>query len=115
MKKFCLKTILFLLPIFLCFWLTDFLYTQKTGDLLRIGYLPNLFPKYRNQFEEDYRRPIVYQKFCQTENLKEFEILTIGDSFSEQNSYGYQNYARSRRKEKFCTWKIFYMTTTFNF
>lgn len=91
MKKFILKTLWFVLPYTLLFFLMTSLYSVNKGDLIRIGYIIDLFPSYGQYFEEEFKQPIRYTEISETGDQKEFKILTIGDSFSEQHSFGYKN------------------------
>lgn len=95
MKKFVTKIILFISPIIflqvftLLFYSTD----KDNGDLLRLGYILD-FSDYRHIFKDEFQRNIYYDKISEinfnTQN--NYTVLTVGDSFSEQNSFGYKNY-----------------------
>lgn len=91
MKKFILKTLWFVLPYTFLFLLMTKLYSINKGDLIRIGYIIDLFPSYGQYFEEEFKQPIRYTAISEKGDRKEFKILTIGDSFSEQPSFGYKN------------------------
>ena len=95
MKKFILKSFIFLLPVTLAYCITDFFYSTKKGDLLRIGYIADLSNYDREAiFSEEFERKIHYTKISEID-LKQkhnFKILNIGDSFSQQNNFGYTNY-----------------------
>ena len=53
MKKFLLKTSCFVLPIFILGIYTYLNYNNNIGDLLRIGYIPDLYPNYKNIFTKE--------------------------------------------------------------
>ncbi|HEY1194719.1 alginate O-acetyltransferase AlgX-related protein [Flavobacterium sp.] len=92
MKKFILKTTLFLAPIVLLFLITFTFYSDsESPDLIRLGYFPNIYKDYRNVFSKDLSREIYFYKLSNTK-IKKAKILTIGDSFSQQGNYGYNNY-----------------------
>lgn len=95
MKKFILKTTLFVLPFLLgSFFLAVFPPSFK-GDLVRLGHIMDIDgEQYRRIFEEEFQRPL---KFTKMSNLdfntqSTYRVLTVGDSFSEQENTGYQNY-----------------------
>jgi hypothetical protein len=64
------------------------------GDLTRIAKL-SVAESYRDQFKEDFNAQIIFDDFSQIvqdENVATAKIFTVGDSFSMQDNYGYQNY-----------------------
>lgn len=89
MKRFILKSILFILPFSILFIVTTFLYSETEGDLLRLGYIPHLYKNYRNNFPK-----VKEVKFVKVSvaKKKKYKIMTIGDSFSEGGAEGYKNY-----------------------
>lgn len=95
MKKFLKKTSLFLLPIFMAFIFTECFYSTKKGDLLRIGYLADIY-NYDSElvFKNEFVRKIFYSEISELDLSREqnFKILVIGDSFSEFGLRGYNNY-----------------------
>lgn len=91
MKRFILKTLWFVLPYTSLFLLMIKFYSIDKGDLLRIGYIIDLFPSYRQHFKDEFETPIRYTAISEKSDQKKFEILAIGDSFSEQSSFGYKN------------------------
>ncbi len=92
MKKFIIKSAYFVFPFFLSFLLFLTLGTVKKGDLTRIGLLIDNTSDYRAKLNADVPKVFYYQKLSQLQNEKEFDILTIGDSFSKQEKAGYQTY-----------------------
>lgn len=89
MRKLLLKTASFVAPFFILFAFTRFLYSYTGApDLLRIGYIPNVYPNYRQKF--NCNDPIKFQ-YLSNSKSKKFKILSIGDSFSDQASNGYIN------------------------
>jgi hypothetical protein len=93
MKKFIKKTILFGLPIIVLYFFTLFFYSTDKGGLLRQGYLIDI-GDYRSIFKKEFEQEILFSKVSNVNfnNSKNYTVLTIGDSFSEQFGYGYKNY-----------------------
>lgn len=91
MKKFIIKILTFLFPVILLALFSWKFYSEDKGDLLKIGYLMDLYPTYRAIFKEDFKKDILFSKVSIKSNKKKFDIMTIGDSFSEQSSFGYKN------------------------
>ncbi|MFZ4930382.1 alginate O-acetyltransferase AlgX-related protein [Chryseobacterium sp. Mn2064] len=91
MKRFILKTAFFVAPFLILYIITYSFSIADAGDLLRLGYLPSTDKNYRQKFTS-FNHAI---KFTELSKLKEkgknYKILTIGDSFSEQGPSGYQN------------------------
>jgi hypothetical protein len=90
MRTFIFKSAFFIVPFFILFIITKFLYSETEGpDLLRLGYIPNIYKDYRNNFPKKNE-----EKFIALSAAKEkkYKIMTIGDSFSEQGADGYKNY-----------------------
>ena len=93
MKKFVEKIILFSLPIAFLYFFTLVFYSTNKGDLIRVGYIIDK-GDYRSVFKKELERKIFYTKVSSM-NLKapkKYTVLTIGDSFSNQLGYGYNNY-----------------------
>lgn len=92
MRKFIRHISIFLLPIIVMQLMAWILYTDKKGDLLRLGYIPNLYPQYRKIFEEEKKKAIKYTEYSDEKKERKYTVLTVGDSFSDEHSYGYKNY-----------------------
>lgn len=75
-----------------------FYYKNKGSGFLRLGYIINLYPNYRTIFSKEFENKIYYTQISEQTNHRKYRILTIGDSFSEQNEIGYKNYL-SKNKE----------------
>lgn len=93
MKRFIIKALAFTLPFFLLYLLNLFFYDINDGDLTRIGYLYSN-PTPNKSINEVYR---IKKKYTQISSLDlskkhQFDVLVIGDSFSDQDSLGYQNF-----------------------
>ena len=89
MKKFILKTLPFTLPFFVLYIVTFSFYSDaENPDLLRVGYIPNIDKGYMKALDSN--RKVKFELLSETQN-KEFKILTIGDSFSNRASIGYNN------------------------
>ncbi len=92
-KKFIFKSSLFTLPFLLSFGLIYFFGSVDKGDLLRIGFLFDRTSNYRDIFKEDFSRKLNFGSLRDASTNLEYDLLTIGDSFSQtQGNYGYQNY-----------------------
>lgn len=91
MNLFIFKSTCFTLPFIIAYIAFLSLYPKPKGDLTRVG---NLIDKtdYSVQFSEAFREQKHYSLLSQTEDQHTFDILTIGDSFSQQRQSGYQNY-----------------------
>lgn len=79
------------LPFFLLHLWTFFKYSADKGDLLRIGYISDNFPEYRSVFKDDFSKDLKVIAIDEISTNREYDILTLGDSFSEQGNFGYQN------------------------
>ena len=94
MKRFLYTIIAFASPFILLIGITTLCYTKSGGDLNRLGKI-SIDASYRNQFQKELDAPQNYTDFSAL-NLEEegnsFNILTIGDSFSQKRGHGYQNY-----------------------
>ena len=91
MIKFINKTLLFVVPFFVLYFFTLFFYkTPKTGDLLRLGYIPCINRDYRQHFK--FTEEEKFTKLSSKPKEKNYKIMTIGDSFSEQEGWGYKRY-----------------------
>lgn len=94
MKTFLFRILFFLSPIILLFAFTWIFYSTNKGDLLRTGYIMDIYPHYRDIFKNEFDRKIFFTKISEI-NFKiknDYLVLTLGDSFSEQGCYGYKNY-----------------------
>ena len=60
--------------------------------MLRTGYLLDIYPHYRDIFKREFENKIHFTKVSEKVNRKKYKILVIGDSFSDQGSFGYVNY-----------------------
>lgn len=93
MKKFIIKTSFFILPFMALHTLNINLYDQKEGDLVRLGYLySNPTPKssISNQYALAKRYTLLSE--VDVQQKYHFDVITIGDSFSEQNNLGFKNF-----------------------
>ncbi|MGB5982418.1 MAG: hypothetical protein WBG46_09750 [Nonlabens sp.] len=97
MKKFLQQIIALSIPLIVLIIVTYLFYSKNDGDLLRLGHLPNLYPEYSRKFIKE-KPEILYKTVDQDLSEVDFEVVTIGDSFAQQNntSGGFKNYiARS--------------------
>lgn len=98
MKKFLIKLSYTVLPVFiLLFGLTAYLNLyirpQATGDLGRLAFVI-IGQEYGQRIEQNELTDTFFNKVRETEDLRNIHVnvLTIGDSFSQQEHAGYQNY-----------------------
>ena len=98
MKKFLTKLSYTLLPVFLLlFGLTAYLNLyirpQATGDLGRLAFVM-VGEEYGQRIEQNELKETFFSDVRETEDLRKIHVnvLTIGDSFSQQGPAGYQNY-----------------------
>lgn len=92
MNRFLKKSIIFSFPFLVLFIFTFKYYDDKSGDIKRVGYLFNDFPDYRENFNEYRLFEKKFDDFSECDSSKHYDVLTIGDSFSEQGINGYQNF-----------------------
>jgi hypothetical protein len=95
MKILIKKLAYFVLPFFLIYFLGMYFYREDKGDLLRLGYIADIYGyDFKLIFRNELFRKKNYTLFSELDLKKEnkFTTLVIGDSFSEQGSYGYKNY-----------------------
>lgn len=92
MKKFLIKSLLFIAPFLLLLPLM-FFYSKNQGDLIRVGFISE-DNHYRDTFQSEFDRPLLYDTWSTLKSGKKtsYTVLVIGDSFSTQGSYGFQNY-----------------------
>jgi len=93
MKAFIFKASLFTLPFFLLYLMSEVLINKNAGDLLRVGYIYNT-SEYNANLKKSYSHlPLCYNSVADTPVKQSLgpTILTIGDSFSDQGIFGYQN------------------------
>lgn len=89
MRKLIFKTLIFTVPFLVLYIITFLFYSVKESpDLLRLGYIPNISKDYRQVF--NFNKAEKFELLSKSSNRK-FKILTIGDSFSEQEGIGYKN------------------------
>ena len=98
MKKFLIKLSYTVLPVFLLlFGLTAYLNLyirpQATGDLGRLAFVM-VGEEYGQRIEQNEMKTTLFSKVRETEDMRKIHVnvLTIGDSFSQQEHAGYQNY-----------------------
>ena len=95
MKKFILNTCVFVVPFFALYLFNLANYSQRgaEGDLARMGYF-YANPSPRSILDSQYIIPKQFVLLSEIElNAKQkFDVMTIGDSFSEQGNLGYKNY-----------------------
>ena len=94
MRKFILKSTIFVIPFLIIHVLSYFFFFIPTKwankELSRVGYI--LSNPFSNNIEGlDKRKFTLFSELSMT-NQRYFKILTVGDSFSDQLGNGYNNY-----------------------
>ncbi len=92
MKKFILKSLLFTAPFLFSYVSLLSWSSFSKGDLLRISNIIDETQNYRDIFLNQIPSKIYYTNLTEIGDKKEFDLLTIGDSFSVQEISGYQNF-----------------------
>ncbi len=95
MKKFILKSLIFVLPVLILYLVVRFFYD---GDLQRVGFIMSAAAP-RNFFPENYPEDLYFTCISDIDLHKKqkFRVLTLGDSFSEQGFYGYKNFLAKKK------------------
>lgn len=98
MKKFLIKILYTVLPIWLILvavtcYLSLYVLPQVSGDIGRLACIP-FGHEYNRMLKEYENKDTLVYTIIQTEEIKSIrtDVLTIGDSFSQQLNVGYQNY-----------------------
>ncbi|HEY9169185.1 MAG TPA: hypothetical protein VIN72_06835 [Lutibacter sp.] len=96
MKRFIVQLIYFTIPFLILIIIASKYYTKSGGDLNRIGKVP-IKQDYRRIFNNGFNQEIKYLNLSDLDlGLdNKIDVLTIGDSYSNQKKYGYQNYLAS--------------------
>ena len=99
MKQLIYKVFMFVAPFMLLYLINYFFYNQDQGDLARLGYLyTNPSPKQAVMALHTTTETVQFSKKYQLvseidlNNKSTFDVVTIGDSFSDQGIFGYKNY-----------------------
>lgn len=114
MKNFLLKLSYTVLPLWLFFiglvlYISLYVVPNASGDLGKLGLIPFGYQYEQNLFNDTLDS--IY--FCNIEKREEInnihaDVLTIGDSFSQQGIIGYQNYlCRNGFTVANCDWHIY--------
>lgn len=93
MRSFILRTALFVLPFMLLYVVNVTAYRQDEGDLVRLGYLyGDRSPKSAIAAPFTLSTAYTLLSAVDTSTSAAFDVMTIGDSFSGQDSLGYKNF-----------------------
>lgn len=98
MKKFIIKTCFFVVPFLVLYGLNVCFYKKDEGDLVRLGFLyqnPSPFSQIMKQYTAPPKKYQLFSEIHLDQKIKT-DVLTIGDSFSEQGEVGYQNHLAQR-------------------
>ena len=92
MNKFTLQCLLLLLPLYICAgYYNFFVKPELDGDLGNLGCVD--FGKgYCDSLEHFYPKKLMVEDSIDESQNKIFEVVSIGDSFSQKGYFGYQNY-----------------------
>lgn len=88
MKKFIIQMIIFILPFCTFALVFHFFYSSSGGDLNRIGKI-SVSEEYRRDFINI--EPVLFDTYF-NDSMRDYDFITIGDSFSRQGNNGYQNF-----------------------
>ena len=88
MKKFIKQLIIFILPFLTLALIFHFFYSSSGGDLNRIGKI-SVSEDYRSDFIN--YEPVLFDTYF-NDSMRDYDFITIGDSFSRQGNNGYQNF-----------------------
>ncbi|WP_339864122.1 hypothetical protein [uncultured Algoriphagus sp.] len=95
MKKFILNTSIFVVPFLILYTINVFNFDQRgaEGDLARMGYFYSN-PSPSSLINNQYNLPKQYTLLSEIKpsSKVKVDVMTIGDSFSEQESLGYKNF-----------------------
>ena len=93
MKKLLIKISFFVIPFFLLFILKENFYSKKKGDLYRLGYVFDTKEYNSEVLFKSYYKKKLFKNVTEIDLDKNnsFDLISIGDSFSEQVESGYQN------------------------
>ncbi len=97
-EKIIIRTLFFVVPVFVLYFINLYFFDNTGnlgGDLARVGYLWTV-PGYRDIFKKEFSQKKHYVELADYLKVKKtkqkFNFLIIGDSFTEQGTYGYGNY-----------------------
>ena len=93
MKVFIFKIGLFVIPFLLLYFLNFCFYKLDEGDLAKLGYIYSN-PSPKNSVSKQFNLIKKFKDVSQIslDSKTKFDVLTIGDSFSDQDSLGYINF-----------------------
>lgn len=98
MKKFLIKLSYTIFPVFLVLlglvaYVSLYLTPRLAGDLGRLAYIPFGF-EYDTKIDSQSMKDVLFTTVDNTDDLRQVHanVLTVGDSFSQQGKGGYQNY-----------------------
>lgn len=99
MKKFLSNTSIFVIPFILLYSFNVYYYDHRDedGDLARMGYFYSN-PSPKSVINSQYNLSKQYKLLSETNltSKKSFDVITIGDSFSEQDNFGYKNFLANK-------------------
>ncbi|WP_177765428.1 SGNH/GDSL hydrolase family protein [Flavobacterium sp. I3-2] len=100
MKKFIIKTTLFISPFIVLQLIALFLFNTKNGDLIRVGQMYEMFPSYRNNLTNELENQTYFEEINDINTSgKSIKYFLVGDSFTNDKN-GYKNYLGFLSNEK---------------
>ena len=100
MKKFTICFLLLLLPLYLLTFYYHFFIEPNVGhELGGVAQVP-FGHEYTKMLENNYLSKLNVDQFYIKDSNKTYEVASIGDSFSQQGVYGYQNYLATSRGDR---------------
>ncbi len=99
MKEFILKSTYLVAPFLIAYMTFATFWSPNKGDLIRVGYFIDNTGNYRERLQEDISPDIDYMMLENSNLETSFDVFTVGDSFSQQKQYGYQNVLAKEGKQ----------------
>lgn len=98
MKQMLLKLSFFTIPFIGLYLLNRICYNPHEGDLVRLGFLfSNPSPKSQINKQYQLRRQFISLSELDLNKSHIFNVLIIGDSYSEQDTLGYKNFLAQKK------------------
>lgn len=97
MYRFLIKSCFFTFPFLLMYFANHFSRMKSEGDLVRLGQI-FLNPLPKSEINHSYHQKRTFIKYSEIDTSLNFEcdVFTIGDSFSAQDSLGYQQFIENK-------------------
>ena len=97
MRQLIIKTSFFVIPFFLIHSFNLMFFNNQEGDLVRVGYIyNNPMPKSLIDEQFDLNKKYTLLSEIDFSQPQEFDVLVIGDSFSDQGNLSYHNFLANK-------------------